>query len=153
MGAHFDQRLAALKDAHPIVGDVRGKGSSWRELVKDRATKEPFLIAGEKVYQYAFRKGLAWCRQAHPAHVAPIVMDVETAAKGMDLIEECHRRGRGGVRLRSRRAGRRSQRAGTLAAGTAAFRPGHSAARPRPLHCSGWHAPEPQCRSSQRAHE
>ena len=72
------------------MGDVRGKGCLLGvELVKDRATKEPFLEAGEKVYQYAFRKGLAWVPAVHILRMSPpIVMDVETAAKGMDLIEE-----------------------------------------------------------------
>ncbi|HPT98477.1 MAG TPA: aspartate aminotransferase family protein [Armatimonadota bacterium] len=90
LGAYFEQRLAAIKEAHPIVGDVRGKGCLLGvELVKDRGTKEPFVEAGKKVYQYAFRKGLAWVPAGHILRMSPpIVMDVETAAKGMDLIEE-----------------------------------------------------------------
>ena len=36
-------KLRALKDRHPSVGDVRGLGLFWGiELVKNRATKEPF---------------------------------------------------------------------------------------------------------------
>jgi 4-aminobutyrate aminotransferase-like enzyme len=90
LGAYFDRRMAALKAAHPIVGDVRGKGCLLGvELVKDRATREPFPEAGKKVYQYAFRKGLAWVPAGHILRMSPpIVMDVEVAAKGMDLIEE-----------------------------------------------------------------
>jgi len=39
----FAAKLGALKDRHPSVGDVRGKGMFWAlELVKDRASKEPF---------------------------------------------------------------------------------------------------------------
>ncbi|NLC57744.1 MAG: aspartate aminotransferase family protein [Armatimonadetes bacterium] len=90
LGAYFDRRLAAIKQAHPIVGDVRGKGCLLGvELVKDRATKEPFPEAGKKVYQYAFRKGLAWVPAGHILRMSPpIVMDEAIAAKGMDLIEE-----------------------------------------------------------------
>jgi taurine--2-oxoglutarate transaminase len=43
MESVFASRLGALKERHPSVGDVRGKGMFWAiELVKNRATKEPF---------------------------------------------------------------------------------------------------------------
>ena len=42
MGARLMGNLAALKDKHRVVGDVRGKGLfCGAELVADRATKEP----------------------------------------------------------------------------------------------------------------
>jgi len=90
LGAYFDKRMNEMKAAHPIVGDVRGKGCLLGvELVKDRATKEPFDEAGKLVYQYAFRKGLAWVPAGHILRMSPpIVMDLEIAAKGMDIIEE-----------------------------------------------------------------
>ena len=60
------------------------------ELVKDRATKEPFDEAGKLVYQKAFRKGLAWIPAGHILRMSPpIVMDDATAAKGPGH----HRRG------------------------------------------------------------
>ena len=90
LGAFFEKRMAALKEAHPIVGDVRGKGCLLGiELVKDRVTKEPFTDAGKLVYQRAFRKGLAWVPAGHILRMSPpIVMDIAIAAKGMDIIEE-----------------------------------------------------------------
>jgi len=90
LGEYFEKRMAAIKAAHPIVGDVRGKGCLLGvELVKDRDTKEPFMEAGKLVYQYAFRKGLAWVPAGHILRMSPpIVMEVELAAKGMDIIEE-----------------------------------------------------------------
>ena len=90
LGAYFDKRMAAIKEAHPIVGDVRGKGCLLGiELVKDRDTKEPFAEAGKRVYQHAFQKGLAWVPAGHILRMSPpIVMDVEVAAKGMDIIDE-----------------------------------------------------------------
>ena len=90
LGAYFDQRMAAMKAAHPIIGDVRGRGCLLGiELVKDRVTKDPFPEAGKLVYQGAFRKGLAWVPAGHILRMSPpIVMDVEVAAKGMDIIEE-----------------------------------------------------------------
>lgn len=42
MGAYLMERLHALKEKHPIVGDVRGKGLfCGAELVQNRETKEP----------------------------------------------------------------------------------------------------------------
>lgn len=42
MGAYLVERLLELKEKHPIVGDVRGKGLfCGAELVQDRQTKEP----------------------------------------------------------------------------------------------------------------
>ena len=56
LGAFFEKRMAAMKEAHPIIGDVRGKGCLLGiELVKDRTTKDPFVEAGKLVYQHAFR--------------------------------------------------------------------------------------------------
>ena len=90
LGAYFERRMAAMMEAHPIIGEVRGKGCLLGiELVKDRATKEPFAEAGKRVYQQAFRKGLAWVPAGHILRMSPpIVMEVEIAAKGMDIIEE-----------------------------------------------------------------
>jgi len=90
LGAFFAERMAAVKEAHPIVGDVRGLGCLLGiELVKDKATKEPFAEAGRKVYQGAFRRGLAWVPAGHILRMSPpIVMEEEIAAKGMDIIEE-----------------------------------------------------------------
>lgn len=90
LGAYFDKRMAAMKAVHPIIGDVRGMGCLLGiELVKDPVTKEPFTEAGNLVYQRAFRKGLAWVPAGHILRMSPpIVMDLEIAAKGMDIIDE-----------------------------------------------------------------
>ena len=90
LGKFFDKRMAEMQARHPIVGDVRGKGCLLGvELVKDRATKEPFPEAGKLVYQRAFQKGLAWVPAGHILRMLPpIVMSEEIAAKGMDIIEE-----------------------------------------------------------------
>jgi 4-aminobutyrate aminotransferase-like enzyme len=83
-------RMEAIKEAHPIVGDVRAKGCLMGiELVKDKRTKEPFDKAGELVYQHAFRKGLAWIPAGHILRMSPpIVMDEEALMRGLDIIEE-----------------------------------------------------------------
>ncbi len=86
----FIPRLEKMKQAHKIIGDVRCKGCLMGiELVKDRSTKEPFDEAGKQVYQRAFRKGLAWIPAGHILRMSPpIVMDLDVAAKCMDMIDE-----------------------------------------------------------------
>ncbi len=90
LGQYFNKRMAKMKDDHPIIGDVRGKGCLLGiELVKDKATKEPFEKAGTLVYQKAFSKGLAWIPRRHILRISPpIVMSKDIAIKGMDIIEE-----------------------------------------------------------------
>ena len=59
------------------------------ELVKDKATKEPFDDAGKMVYQKAFKKGLAWIPAGHILRMSPpIVMPDDVAVAGMTMIEE-----------------------------------------------------------------
>jgi 4-aminobutyrate aminotransferase-like enzyme len=59
------------------------------ELVKDKATKEPFDEAGKLVYQRAFSKGLAWIPAGHILRMSPpIIMPEDVAHKGMEMIEE-----------------------------------------------------------------
>jgi len=49
LGDYLGAKLAALKERHPCVGDVRGLGLFWTmELVRDRTTKEPLRRATEK---------------------------------------------------------------------------------------------------------
>jgi 4-aminobutyrate aminotransferase-like enzyme len=90
LGDYFMARMRAMQEAHPIIGEVRGVGCLLGiELVKDRTTKEPFAEAGKLVYQRAFQKGLAWVPAGHILRMSPpIVMELEIAAKGMDIIEE-----------------------------------------------------------------
>ncbi len=50
MGAYLAKKLLALKEKHRSIGDVRGLGLFWAvELVKNRATKEPFNSYRDKV--------------------------------------------------------------------------------------------------------
>lgn len=49
LGELLGKKLHALKEKHPSVGDVRGVGLFWAvDLVKDRATKEPFNVPQDK---------------------------------------------------------------------------------------------------------
>ena len=90
VGAHFMKRMEKMKEEHPIIGDVKGKGFLLGiELVKDKSTKEPFDEAGKLVYVKAFRKGLAWIPAGHILRMSPpLIMDEKYADMGLDMIEE-----------------------------------------------------------------
>jgi len=90
VGEYFMKRMLKMKDEHPIIGDVKGKGFLLGiELVKDKKTKEPFDQAGVLVYQKAFRKGLAWIPAGHILRMSPpLIMDEYYACRGMDIIED-----------------------------------------------------------------
>ncbi len=90
VGDYLMKRMQAMKENHPIIGDVKGKGMLLGiELVKDKATKEPFEEAGKLVYQKAFQKGLAWIPAGHILRMSPpIIMDEYYAGMGLDMIEE-----------------------------------------------------------------
>ena len=83
-------RMEQMKAAHPLIGDVRGKGCLLAiELVKDRATKEEATAEGTLVYQKAFAKGLAWIPAGNVLRLSPpLIMDDDVALKCMDIIEE-----------------------------------------------------------------
>ncbi|MBO9595117.1 MAG: aspartate aminotransferase family protein [Niabella sp.] len=90
VGAAIMKRLEKMKASHPIIGDVKGKGFLLGiELVKDKATKEPFAEAGTLVYQKAFQRGLAWIPAGHILRMSPpLIMDEAHAMKGIDMIED-----------------------------------------------------------------
>jgi 4-aminobutyrate aminotransferase-like enzyme len=59
VGNHFRARLEELKEKHPLIGDVRGKGlMQGVELVKDRKTKEPAPQETNQVMERAKEHGL-----------------------------------------------------------------------------------------------
>ena len=90
VGVFMMERLQKLKDSHPIVGDVRGKGLLLAiDLVKDKKSRKAFNEAGRIVYQKAFSKGLAWIPAGNILRLAPpLIMTEELAAKAIDIIDE-----------------------------------------------------------------
>jgi len=90
LGERALQRMVQMKQEHPIIGDVRAKGCLMGiELVKDKTTKEPFEEAGKRVYQKAFRKGLAWIPAGHILRMSPpIIMEEKVLQRGLDMIDE-----------------------------------------------------------------
>lgn len=90
LGELFLKRMKRMKEEHPLIGDVRGKGCLLAiELVKDRTTKEPFDLAGKLVYQNAFSKGLAWVPAGHILRLSPpMIIEDDLALKGLEIIDE-----------------------------------------------------------------
>ena len=90
LGDFIMKRLNKMKDAHKIIGEVRGKGCLLgMELVKDQDTKEPFEEAGKKVYQKAFSKGVAWIPANQNLRMSPpLIMEEDLATKALDIIDE-----------------------------------------------------------------
>jgi 4-aminobutyrate aminotransferase len=90
MGERLLERAAGLKEKHPCIGDVRGRGLMVGiEFVKDRATREP---AGELVHdlvQRAFRQGLLLLGAGKSTLrlAPPLVVDQNDVDTAMDMID------------------------------------------------------------------
>jgi 4-aminobutyrate aminotransferase-like enzyme len=84
------KKMKEMEAKYAIIGETRGLGCLLGiELVKDKATKEPFEEAGRLVYQKAFAKGLAWIPAGHILRMSPpLIMDDDVALKGLSIIEE-----------------------------------------------------------------
>jgi 4-aminobutyrate aminotransferase len=59
VGQYFQDRLRALQDKFPLIGDVRGRGLMVGvEFVRDRQTKERATTERDRVVQEMFRRGV-----------------------------------------------------------------------------------------------
>ena len=94
--------LAAMKERHPCIGDVRGTGVFWAlELVSDRSTREPLAAYGGSSPQMAAI--LAACRQEgllpfanfNRIHVVPpLTISAEEARTGLAMLDRALTRAR-----------------------------------------------------------
>lgn len=95
----FQPRLAALAEAHPCVGEVRGVGAFWAiELVRDGATREPLVPFNAKGPDNApMGQVMAACRarglwpflSGNRIHVVPPCnIAVADAERGFDILDE-----------------------------------------------------------------
>ena len=79
VGRHLKDRLLALQERQPLIGEVRGLGLMLGvELVKDRQTKEPATTEAADVLERCKERGLlirqgrpVWQRAAHQAADVP----------------------------------------------------------------------------------
>lgn len=97
---HLAQRLQELMEKHESVGDVRGLGHFWAvELVKDRATKEPFNTKADKaslkplmtskLAEEMLKRGLymaSWYN--HFIIAPPLIIREEEIDEGMGIFDE-----------------------------------------------------------------
>jgi taurine--2-oxoglutarate transaminase len=94
------EKLTALKEKHPSIGDVRGMGLFWAvELVKNRETKEPFNTMSDKVSgvpmvtdQIAARMmGMGVAQQAWVSHFViapPLIVTEAELDYGINALDE-----------------------------------------------------------------
>jgi 4-aminobutyrate aminotransferase-like enzyme len=100
LGAYGLERLSALKQRYPIIGDVRGKGL-WLavEFVKDRRTREKHFEAAAEVNRRCLQDGLylihdsiAWFVRIQP----PLNIPRALFEQGLDILEEAIAKAAGG---------------------------------------------------------
>ena len=92
MGRHALGRLAALKDKHPVIGDVRGVGLLLGvELVEDRGSRRPARDAAEAVMYAALARGLSFkVSQGNILTlVPPLTVTREQMDRAIDILDDC----------------------------------------------------------------
>ena len=97
LGKYLGTCLKELKEVHPSIGDVRGKGLFWGiEPVKNRETKEPFVtrrqrfestILGEMASE-ALKQGVYVMTVLNTMIVAPpLIITEEEIDKGVAILD------------------------------------------------------------------
>ncbi len=90
VGAKMLERVGAMKDKHPLIGDVRGRGLLMTvELVKDRNTKEQAREEGKQIFLKMLNKGVLTITPGANLRFAPPLCISETLMnKAIDIFEE-----------------------------------------------------------------
>jgi 4-aminobutyrate aminotransferase len=91
VGAHLLDRLLAIADKHPSIGQVRGKGLMIGvEFVKDRATKERAPDVRDAVVHEAFRRGLLvlGCGRNALRLSPPLVLSKSQADTAVEILDQ-----------------------------------------------------------------
>ena len=92
VGAHALERLHALKDRHPLIGDVRGRGLLLGlELVSDRVRKTPAGDAAEAVLYRALSRGLSFKTTMGNTLTLtpPLITTREQMDQAIDILDAC----------------------------------------------------------------
>lgn len=94
VGAQFLAVLEQLKERHPIVGDVRGRGLMLAmELVRDRATKEPATVETARLFELAREAGLIMSKSGANRNilrlVPPLCITAEDVAYFAEGMQQC----------------------------------------------------------------
>jgi 4-aminobutyrate aminotransferase len=90
VGGHLIGRLREMQDAHPMIGDVRGRGLMVGvELVKDRDSKEPAKRETEEVMMRCFEKGAALvnCGVSVIRWMPPLLITEELIDSALEIFD------------------------------------------------------------------
>ena len=99
LGPRLEARLRLMADRFPVIGDVRVLGLyGVLELVKDRATREPFVPWNGPADSQKPVKALAKAAMDRGVHLStrwnyvfiapPLVITDEELARGLDVVED-----------------------------------------------------------------
>jgi taurine--2-oxoglutarate transaminase len=99
VGAYMGERLSALADTHPSIGEVRGKGMFWGvELVRNRETREmlvPFNAGGDaaepigRITKAAMERGLSLMAHWNVVIAAPpLTITLEEVDEAIGVLDE-----------------------------------------------------------------
>lgn len=90
-GEILEDRLEEMKEDHPLIGDVRGKGlMRAMELVRDRETKERATEERGELIQRSLDRGVIIFKGGSSSiRIAPpLVIEEEELERGLDIIDE-----------------------------------------------------------------
>lgn len=89
IGATLKERLRALQQKYPVIGDVRGRGLMLAiELVKDRATKEPDPETTARVFEESRYQGLVMSKSGPHRSVLRIVPPLCLSVDNIDEVAD-----------------------------------------------------------------
>jgi len=91
VGAHLLAAAKTLKDTHPLVGDVRGRGLMIGiELVRDRKTKERATTERDRLVRECFNRGLLVLGAGRNAIrlSPPLVLTKDQADTAVRILDE-----------------------------------------------------------------
>jgi 4-aminobutyrate aminotransferase-like enzyme len=87
VGNHTLERLAELKDRHPLIGDVRGAGMFFAvELVSDRGSKTPATADTKRVVNLMCERGVLLSRIGPHDNILKIRPPMPFSRQNADLL-------------------------------------------------------------------
>jgi 4-aminobutyrate aminotransferase len=92
VGTRALERLHELKQRHPLIGDVRGRGLLLGlELVEDRGSKRPANAAAERVLYRALSRGLSFKTTMGNVLTLtpPLTVSQPQMDRAIDILDEC----------------------------------------------------------------
>jgi 4-aminobutyrate aminotransferase len=92
LGEKMKQRMQGWVKAHPIVGDVRGRGLMLAvEIVKDKESKAAAGAERDRIVEAAFAKGVLFlgCGETSIRLSPPLIVSEEQADYALDVLEKC----------------------------------------------------------------